>query len=276
MFFPMLRRQAKWVFVLLALVFAGGFVFFGVGSGQGGLGDVLQGWLGTGGSAGGPSISKLESKTRSNPKDAAAFHELANAYAADQQTDKAIAALQRYTALRPADATGLQELASQYERKLQDVSTRATNDPALYAGVDTSLFTPASTTPLGQAYASTSALGDPINTALQSLADAEAERVPAAALDRRAEAGADLREARPARPDRPGDPVPAGPGGAVPRGHRDGDRRLQAGEEARPCLVRDLRRPGAEGAAAGTCAEEVADPVRLRRESRARDRGELE
>jgi len=170
MFFPMLRRQAKWVFVLLALVFAGGFVFFGVGSGQGGLGDVLQGWLGTGGSAGGPSISKLESKTRTNPRDAAAFHELANAYAADQQTDKAIAALQRYTALRPADATGLQELASQYERKLQDVSTRATNDPALYAGVDTSLFTPASTTPLGQAYASTSGLGDPINIALQSLA----------------------------------------------------------------------------------------------------------
>ena len=47
MFFPKLRRQAKWVFVFLALVFALGFVVFGVGSGGGiGLGDLF----GTGGS----------------------------------------------------------------------------------------------------------------------------------------------------------------------------------------------------------------------------------
>ena len=31
MFFPRLRRQAKWVFLFLALVFALGFVGFGVG-----------------------------------------------------------------------------------------------------------------------------------------------------------------------------------------------------------------------------------------------------
>src|SRR5205809_1132558 len=42
MFFPRLRRQAKWVFVLLVFVFAGGFVFFGVGSGSTGLGDLLR------------------------------------------------------------------------------------------------------------------------------------------------------------------------------------------------------------------------------------------
>jgi len=34
MFFPRLRRQAKWVFVFLAAVFCLGFVFFGVGSGS--------------------------------------------------------------------------------------------------------------------------------------------------------------------------------------------------------------------------------------------------
>ncbi len=45
MFFPKLRRQAKWVFVFLALSFAVGFVVFGVGSdGGAGLGDLLQGW----------------------------------------------------------------------------------------------------------------------------------------------------------------------------------------------------------------------------------------
>src|SRR5216110_1456005 len=43
MFFPRLRRQAKWVFVLLVFVFAGGFVFFGVGSGSTGLGDQQRG-----------------------------------------------------------------------------------------------------------------------------------------------------------------------------------------------------------------------------------------
>ena len=31
MFFPKLRAHAKWVFVLLVVVFAGGFVFLGVG-----------------------------------------------------------------------------------------------------------------------------------------------------------------------------------------------------------------------------------------------------
>src|SRR5919201_1781894 len=43
MFFPRLRRQAKWVFVFLAVVFAAGFVFFGVGSGSTGISDLLQG-----------------------------------------------------------------------------------------------------------------------------------------------------------------------------------------------------------------------------------------
>ena len=33
LFFQRLRNHAKWMFVLLALVFALGFVFFGVGSG---------------------------------------------------------------------------------------------------------------------------------------------------------------------------------------------------------------------------------------------------
>ncbi len=43
MFFPKLRRNAKWVFLFLALVFALGFVGFGVGAGGVGIGDVLRG-----------------------------------------------------------------------------------------------------------------------------------------------------------------------------------------------------------------------------------------
>ena len=46
MFFPKIRAHAKWVFVLLAIVFAGSFVFLGVGSGSSGLGDLLSGVYG--------------------------------------------------------------------------------------------------------------------------------------------------------------------------------------------------------------------------------------
>ncbi len=159
------------MFVLLALVFAGGFVFFGVGSGSGGLGDILQGWIGQSSGSSGPSISKLEAKTREHPKDATAFRELATAYQGKQETDKAIGALERYTLLRPKDADALQELAAQYERKLQDISSEASVDPVLSAaGADRSIFVPPASSKLGQAYADQNALGDPIAAAVQTLA----------------------------------------------------------------------------------------------------------
>ena len=40
LFFNRLRTHAKWVFVLLIIVFAGSFVFLGVGSSGLGLGDL--------------------------------------------------------------------------------------------------------------------------------------------------------------------------------------------------------------------------------------------
>ena len=43
LFFSRLRAHAKWVFVFLAAVFMLSFVVFGVGSGSGGIGDILQG-----------------------------------------------------------------------------------------------------------------------------------------------------------------------------------------------------------------------------------------
>ena len=38
MFFPRLRRHAKWMFVFLAVALGGGFVLFGVGAGGTGVG----------------------------------------------------------------------------------------------------------------------------------------------------------------------------------------------------------------------------------------------
>ncbi len=121
MFFPRLRRHAKWMFLFLALVFALGFVGFGVGAGGVGFGDILKG----AGGGGQPSISKAEQRTLDNPKDAQAFKDLSTAYQADGQTDNAIEALTSYTELRPKDTDALRELAALYLQKASVAQDRA-------------------------------------------------------------------------------------------------------------------------------------------------------
>src|SRR5574340_547799 len=111
MFFPRLRRHAKWMFLLLALVFALGFVGFGVGAGGIGFGDILKG---SGGSSGGPSISSSLKKINENPKNAQAFRDLSTAYQTKGETDNAVEALQSYVGLRPKDTEALGELAGLY------------------------------------------------------------------------------------------------------------------------------------------------------------------
>lgn len=112
MFFPRLRRQVKWMFVLLALVFGVGYVVFGVGGSGTGLGDVLN--SGGGGVNGAPSISEARKKVDANPKDVAALRALATAYQTAAQVQPAIDTLERYVALRPKDVPALQELAGLY------------------------------------------------------------------------------------------------------------------------------------------------------------------
>ena len=113
MFFPKLRRHAKWMFVFLALVFAGGFVVFGVGSNQGtGISDILRNAGGN--SDGGPSASDARDRLKENPKDADAQRDLATALQTDGKTTEAIAALEQYTVLKPQDEGALRELAGLY------------------------------------------------------------------------------------------------------------------------------------------------------------------
>lgn len=109
----MLRRQAKWMFVLLALVFGVGYVIFGIGGSGTGLGDVLNNGGGAG-SGGAPSVSEARKKVDANPKDAAALRALATAYQTDGQVTPAIDTLERYIALKPKDVPALQELAGLY------------------------------------------------------------------------------------------------------------------------------------------------------------------
>ena len=100
------------MFLALAVVFAGGFIFFGVGTGNSGLGDIFTGGGILGG--GGPSVSELREKVAKNPSDADSYLKLARALRADERPEEAIEPMERYTQLRPKDAGALQELAGLY------------------------------------------------------------------------------------------------------------------------------------------------------------------
>src|SRR4249919_2385543 len=120
MFFPRLRRHAKWVFLFLAVAFALGFVGFGVGAGGVGFGDILKGSS----SSGIPSISDAQKRVDENPKDANAFRDLATAYQAQSKTPDAIEALESYVSLRPKDTDALRELAGLYLLQVTDAQQR--------------------------------------------------------------------------------------------------------------------------------------------------------
>ncbi len=110
MFFPRLRRHAKWMFVFLAVALGGGFVLFGVGAGGTGVGDILRG----GGGSSGPSISSAQARTEENPKDVEAWRDLSTAYQAEGKTDEAIEAQKTVVVLAPKNTDALRELASLY------------------------------------------------------------------------------------------------------------------------------------------------------------------
>ena len=112
MFFPRLRRQAKWMFVFLALVFAVGFVGFGVGSGGSGL-DAL--WSNDNGGSGGPSVGDAQDKIADG--DRTAYKELAEAYRTEGKQAEAIAAGESYIRAKPTDYAFIRTLASDYEGK---------------------------------------------------------------------------------------------------------------------------------------------------------------
>lgn len=125
LFFNRIRRHAKWVFVLLALAFAGTFVVFGVGSGGSGLGDLLLQDNGGNGGSGVPSLSDARKEVAKSPRSAAAQYDLAQAAEQEGETDTAITALESYADLRPSDREKLEELAGLYLAKAQLNESRA-------------------------------------------------------------------------------------------------------------------------------------------------------
>jgi tetratricopeptide (TPR) repeat protein len=123
MFFPRLRRQAKWVFVFLALVFGVGFVAFGVGSGSTGISDVLRGNFFGGGSGSSSQIKSDKKKIERNPKNIEPYLDLAGVYQQKQQNAEAIATLRRAQQVAPKNFDVLNRLAGIYSGQAEQAVT---------------------------------------------------------------------------------------------------------------------------------------------------------
>jgi tetratricopeptide (TPR) repeat protein len=174
LFFNRLRTHAKWVFVLLIIVFGLGFVLLGVGSSGLGLGDIFSGIRGGGGN---PSIDKPLKATEKNPNDAAAWKELATAYDAKGDYAAALSAWQQYTQLRPKDADGLNALAQDYGQQLQTQAVELQAAQAEAQQTQTTDLGPSATSPLGRALGG---LSDPLNQNQSSDASARAQTAASA------------------------------------------------------------------------------------------------
>ena len=152
MFFPRLRRQAKWMFVFLAVVFGLGYVIFNVGGTvQGvGLGDVLQN---LGQSTAGPSVGDARDKVEDEPNNPQGYRDLANALQRDGRNVEAIAPLERYIEMRPRDRNALSQLGALYlsqARELQERGTTLQNQVTEMTGGG--IFTPSTTGEFSQEF----------------------------------------------------------------------------------------------------------------------------
>jgi tetratricopeptide (TPR) repeat protein len=153
MFFPRLRRQAKWVFVFLAFVFAVGFVFFGVGSGSTGISDVLKGnfpFFG-GGTKVKSNADKARDKIKKHPNDAAAWQQLATALQQENKAAQANRAWEHYSRLRPKDYNALVQIASFYAGRGQQRYIDALQVQGQGPITPATAFGLGQTSPLGQA-----------------------------------------------------------------------------------------------------------------------------
>jgi Tetratricopeptide repeat len=131
------------MFVLLALVFGVGFVFFGVGGNIPGtsLGDVFRDSSGTAG----PSISSLEQRIQENPKDGDAYKQLAQRQQQEGQTKEAIQTLERYANVAPKDTAGLSQLGALYLLQANNFSRQAQAAQIQFAEVNPGAFIPSLT-----------------------------------------------------------------------------------------------------------------------------------
>ena len=126
MFFPKLRRRAKWVFLFLAVAFAFSFVFFGVGAGGSGIGDYLSDLLNRPVASDTPSLDDAREAVAERPNDPAAQLDLAKAAQAEGEIALAVSAYEEYRTMRPDDPDALRTLAALYGTQIAEAQRRAT------------------------------------------------------------------------------------------------------------------------------------------------------
>jgi len=172
MLFEKIRRTQKPIFILMGLVFALGFAFLGVGSSGVDLGGLFTNNAGA--SSGAPSISSLQAKTRTSPKDASAWKQLGEAYTAAGQNTQAITAYETYLGLKPNDQTVLAQTASLLEQDGGSIATALNNAQYDAQWYDQSLVNPVNRlTELSSTsgFPIQSLLAAPYQTAYQSLSE---------------------------------------------------------------------------------------------------------
>jgi tetratricopeptide (TPR) repeat protein len=118
LFFMRLRRGQRWLYALLAVVFALTFAGVGVGSGTNGLSGLYSGLFGSGGNP----VSKAQGEIKKNP--AKGYRDLATAYETKGNTAQAITALQSYLAVKKKDANAWQELGGLELSQAQTYATQ--------------------------------------------------------------------------------------------------------------------------------------------------------
>jgi tetratricopeptide (TPR) repeat protein len=152
MFFPRLRRQAKWMFVFLAVVFGLGYVIFNVGGSipGTGLGDVLQGLNDT---TSGPSVGDSRDKIEDEPNNPTGYRDLATALQREGRNAEAIQPLERYLEMRPRDRTALSQLGGLYLAEARGYQERgAAIQNRLTELTGGGLFAPSASGPFGQEF----------------------------------------------------------------------------------------------------------------------------
>ena len=125
MFFPKLRRQAKWMFVFLALAFGIGFVAFGIGgTGGSGISDLFQ--RADGGLERPIGRRALGEDRRRQPR---RLQGPVRGLPDRRKQDEAIAAGESYVRAHPKDYEFMRTLASDYEGRARHAARRGVGDP---------------------------------------------------------------------------------------------------------------------------------------------------
>ena len=164
LFFSRLRRHAKVIYVLLAMVFVFSFVLLGVGSGSNGISDALQSFFGqNSGTSIGSQISDKQKAVERNPQDVNLYLDLAGLYQSDNQEAKALVTLRKAQKVAPKNLDVLTRIASIYGAQ---AGREGDNYRNVLAGYSQNVTTPPgldTNSQIGQALTS-----DPYSQALQT------------------------------------------------------------------------------------------------------------